>query len=211
MIKTSDLINHIKIFCCITGIEDKKVIEELINIMNYRIKNFLIPTNSFFSEIIQHPNNEIIKIIPERLRPNKKFHRKSLDDKEKCQVLKKAKYRCEICGKYFITNDFYHFDHKIPITKNGSNKVSNFQVLCFDCNLGKGNFENLIVSAPWRADISEKRLKVAVLQRDKYCVVCCSSAKQSQLDIRRIVPIERGGRWIYDNLETICYNCINRK
>jgi len=208
MVKASELINHINFFCSITGIEDKKVFDELINIMNYRIKNFLIPTISFFSEIIQHPNNETIKTIPERLIPNKRFHRRSLDGKEKGQVLKKANHRCEICGRHFITNDFHHFDHKIPITRNGTNKVTNFQVLCSDCNLGKGNYENLIVSAPWRSDISEKRLKVAVLQRDKYCVECGSSAKQSQLDIRRIVPIERGGRWIYDNLETICNNCI---
>ena len=211
MVKVSELLNNIKIFCGMTGIQDKKVFDELINIMTYRIKNFLIPTISFFSEVIQNPNNETIKLIPERLIPNKISHRRSLDDKEKSQVLKNANHRCEFCGKHFITNDFHHFDHKTPISRNGSNKVTNFQVLCSDCNLGKGNYENLIVSAPWRSDISENRLKIAVLQRDKHCIECGCSAKQSQLKIRRIVPIEKGGRWIYDNLETICNNCIDRK
>lgn len=48
----------------------------------------------------------------------------------KCQVGK-----CIYCKSRIL--DFYHIDHIIPISKGGSNWISNIQLLCKTCNLSK--------------------------------------------------------------------------
>ena len=52
------------------------------------------------------------------------------------EVLKRAKYRCELCGAH-ETQAALHIDHIIPRAKGGSDDLSNFQVLCMSCNTSK--------------------------------------------------------------------------
>lgn len=52
------------------------------------------------------------------------------------EVLKRAKYRCELCGAH-ETQTALHIDHIIPRAKGGSDDLSNFQVLCMSCNTSK--------------------------------------------------------------------------
>ena len=69
-------------------------------------------------------------------RNNIKVGRLSFDYQSRHFILKSFNYRCADCGK---TKDetTLHIDHIIPISRGGSNKLTNLQVLCKDCNLAK--------------------------------------------------------------------------
>ena len=52
------------------------------------------------------------------------------------EVLKRAKYRCELCGAH-EDQAALHVDHIVPRAKGGSDELSNFQGLCVTCNTNK--------------------------------------------------------------------------
>jgi 5-methylcytosine-specific restriction endonuclease McrA len=47
---------------------------------------------------------------------------------------------CFYCGEllYKTLNSVYHVEHKIPISRGGSNNISNIALSCEECNLRKG-------------------------------------------------------------------------
>ena len=45
---------------------------------------------------------------------------------------------CVACGVNLI-NSGYHIDHKVPLSKGGTNWIENIQLLCPSCNLSKNN------------------------------------------------------------------------
>ena len=51
-------------------------------------------------------------------------------------VLKRAKYRCELCGAH-ESQIALHVDHIVPRSKGGPDDLSNFQALCQTCNTNK--------------------------------------------------------------------------
>ena len=51
-------------------------------------------------------------------------------------VLKRAKYRCELCGAH-ESQIALHVDHSSPRSKGGPDDLSNFQALCVTCNTNK--------------------------------------------------------------------------
>jgi HNH endonuclease/Homing endonuclease associated repeat len=57
------------------------------------------------------------------------------------KVLQRDRFLCKICGRS-PAKDMgveLHIDHIIPWSKGGQNILENLRVLCFDCNLGKGD------------------------------------------------------------------------
>lgn len=44
--------------------------------------------------------------------------------------------KCTYCG--VLLSGAYHIDHKTPVSRGGSNDISNLQILCGPCNLKKG-------------------------------------------------------------------------
>jgi 5-methylcytosine-specific restriction enzyme A len=52
-------------------------------------------------------------------------------------VLSRDGYKCIYCGRN-SKEVTLEIDRIIPFSKGGSNKISNLQTLCFDCNRGKG-------------------------------------------------------------------------
>tara|TARA_R110002049_G_scaffold137350_2_gene297350 strand:+ start:31234 stop:32229 length:996 start_codon:yes stop_codon:yes gene_type:complete len=52
------------------------------------------------------------------------------------EVLKRAKYRCELCGAT-AEETALHVDHIVPRNNGGQDDLSNFQALCITCNTNK--------------------------------------------------------------------------
>lgn len=51
------------------------------------------------------------------------------------QLMLRDSYSCRLCG----TVDNLTIDHIKPLSKEGSNALSNLQILCLKCNQRKGN------------------------------------------------------------------------
>lgn len=55
------------------------------------------------------------------------------------QILERDDFRCLDCGASAATGAVLEVDHTIPISKGGSNDLSNLRTLCTDCNRGKSD------------------------------------------------------------------------
>lgn len=95
------------------------------------------------------------------------------------EVFKRDNYRCRECG---ATNKetTLEIDYIVPVSKGGTNHISNLQTLCKKCNRAKytrtwvGGKNNFI---SWNADeindkpnIDSKRLRLLYLDKTKYNV-----------------------------------------
>lgn len=118
--------------------------------------------------------------------------------------------RCALCGVVLDRKAEPHIDHIVPVALCGRSELANYQILCRKCNLGKGKLVNWIMGAPFFIDKSDE-----LTQRLRFCVLafcqgrcsipeCTSSAKDTPLDVIPIVDIAHGGRWIFDNLTSMC-------
>jgi 5-methylcytosine-specific restriction endonuclease McrA len=54
-------------------------------------------------------------------------------------ILRRDKFRCQLCGATSQDGTRLHVDHKTPQSLGGSDGESNLWTLCEECNLGKGN------------------------------------------------------------------------
>lgn len=58
-----------------------------------------------------------------------------------------------------------------------------------------------------RGRVSNK-MRFSIYERDGYrCCKCGVSQKYAQLEIDHIIPIAKGGKSTYDNLQTLCHRC----
>ena len=55
------------------------------------------------------------------------------------QILEKYDFKCCACGHSPKDGIKLHADHIKPVSQGGVTSLANLQVLCTDCNLGKGN------------------------------------------------------------------------
>ncbi len=66
------------------------------------------------------------------------YSRSHISARLRADVLRRDKSTCQHCGAQ-APNVQVHVDHKVPASKGGTTTLSNLQVLCAECNLGKGN------------------------------------------------------------------------
>ena len=77
------------------------------------------------------------------------------------EVLKRAKYRCELCGAH-EEHAALHVDHIMPRAKGGSDDLSNFQALCVTCNTNKRD----------RDDTDFRGVLETYKERETNCLFC---------------------------------------
>ncbi len=77
------------------------------------------------------------------------------------EVLKRAKYRCELCGISAHIKAL-EVDHIIPRNNGGSDDISNLQALCYSCNAMKRD----------RDDTDFRGLKDSYEHREDGCLFC---------------------------------------
>ena len=83
----------------------------------------------------------IDKMICEKVAIDDVIVRKPISKMTRYELLINAGGKCQLCGqKPKPDSDIeLHVDHIIPVSMGGVNHVSNYQVLCGECNLSKGN------------------------------------------------------------------------
>jgi hypothetical protein len=64
--------------------------------------------------------------------------RKPISSKLRLLILERDGYRCCLCGKTARETKL-EVDHKIPVSKGGTDSLKNLWTLCIDCNRGKSN------------------------------------------------------------------------
>lgn len=67
----------------------------------------------------------------------KTHKRVSIKKKTRFRVIQRDGFRCVSCGKSSEDGAKLQVDHIIPVSRGGKNRMSNYQTLCQDCNLGK--------------------------------------------------------------------------
>lgn len=64
--------------------------------------------------------------------------RKRVTKRVRYEIFQKFNNRCAICGRSASDGAVLHVDHILAIANGGTSDVDNLQVLCEDCNIGKG-------------------------------------------------------------------------
>ena len=71
---------------------------------------------------------------------NKTSQRRSgLSKKIKFEIMHRDNFTCQYCGKTKDDGVTLHIDHKIPVSKGGTDKFDNLVTACSECNFGKSN------------------------------------------------------------------------
>lgn len=86
--------------------------------------------------------------------------------------------KCAYCGGEIESHKVMHVDHFIPLSKGGSNEVSNFICSCHLCNISKNN-----------VDISEFRIRMSINKSPLKGILRPSQVTQL-LEIGVVLPFE---------------------
>ena len=90
--------------------------------------------------------------------------RKSFTKEERIKIYRKTKGLCYLCGD-FVDFDSYEIEHKVPLSKGGTNDLSNLFCSCHTCNLIKHDI--------YPQDFMEKISKIFMFQmriKNKKCL-----------------------------------------
>jgi ATP adenylyltransferase len=102
------------------------------------------------------------------------------------EVLKKAKFRCELCG-ISAEERALEVDHIVPRAKGGGDEIENLQALCYSCNAMKRD----------RDHTDFREVNRAYQEQDSSCVFC-SDAPECILEnrlarlVRDAFPVTQG-------------------
>ena len=88
--------------------------------------------------------DEIVSLYNEWVNGNKfeetkRQERMIMNDDIRYNVFQRDNYTCQICGATAKDGAKLHVDHIIPVSKGGKTVMSNLQILCDRCNIGKGD------------------------------------------------------------------------
>lgn len=101
-----------------------RLIDYLIS--NYKIHNFAVMEFN-------------IELLPNKSKIKSKRRKTNVPRGMRHEVFKRDNYTCVECGARKEDGATLHIDHKIPVSKGGTDELSNLQTLCSDCNLNKSN------------------------------------------------------------------------
>ena len=132
--------------------------------------------------------------------------RESPSDKAKIRVMKRDRFRCTYCGCPG-TDAELEIDHIIPVSKGGSNHLSNLTTACRKCNQSKGNrnmtpkynHQEYGLVGLWAGIIEQDQVKNSLfiygqISETKYLVQAISSLS-GEPNVIKIVDISEMTDW----------------
>jgi diadenosine tetraphosphate (Ap4A) HIT family hydrolase/5-methylcytosine-specific restriction endonuclease McrA len=105
----------------------------------FKLRNYETYTEDQRIELIQICQEKLNEYIEKRGKRIFEHRRKSagyISGSIRYNVLKDAKFRCELCGVSADTKAL-EVDHIMPRNKGGTDDISNLQALCYSCNAMK--------------------------------------------------------------------------
>ena len=102
-----------------------------------------------FEQLNSHQREELVALCESKLQQfekdrketlwkNRSAKRRSVPGSVRYEVIKRAKSRCEACG-IPMSERALDVDHVVPKTWGGKDDISNYQALCYVCNINKSN------------------------------------------------------------------------
>jgi len=132
-------------------------IELMINLKGgIAVKGKIIKLNCIFRKylVLQSKDNSQMKIFFEDIfeegiipvdflkspdkNEKKKSERSPIPSKVRFDVFRRDKYVCQYCGGCPPKAEL-EIDHIIPVSRGGTDDISNLKTSCFNCNRGKGD------------------------------------------------------------------------
>lgn len=113
------------------------------------IKPLICQTTDEIKNEIKELHKEIdivyneLDMLRRKSRKKNKSKRRLISGKKRHAVFARDNYRCQICGATVDDGAKLHIDHILPVSKGGTNDITNLQILCEKCNLGKHNRTDL--------------------------------------------------------------------
>ena len=137
--------------------------------------------------------------------------RQRFSEEQLLRLEKSQMGRCALCGTLLTQGAEPHLDHIVPVVFGGQEDISNTQILCKECNLGKSDSIHWLMHLPFFSESPgnqpTSKLRYCVLQRYQgRCAVsdCAGTSSTSKLYVVSSTPPQDGGRIIFDNLEILC-------
>lgn len=81
--------------------------------------------------------------------------RRPIGKRLRFRVLARAGFRCEYCGARADERKL-HVDHRLPVSRGGTNEETNLVAACDMCNLGKAN---IVIGVTFLAWLRAQRLR----------------------------------------------------
>jgi 5-methylcytosine-specific restriction endonuclease McrA len=171
----------------------------LLCIPNHTLRTEQIP--EYLKEIGRKPTDELIEQVTLARRGP------PLSEEEIIALEQRQNLRCALCGTRLDRAARPHVDHIVPVALGGKSDVSNLQLLCHPCNIGKGSLLSWIVGVPFQTKRVTYRLRYCVLARaGGMCQQpgCKQSSLSTELLVIARIPEQRGGPLLLDNLYVLC-------
>ena len=132
-------------------------------------------------QICQEKLNEYIEKRGKRIFDHRRKSAGYISGSIRYNVLKDAKFRCELCGGSADTKAL-EVDHIIPRNKGGTDEISNLQALCYSCNAMKRDKDST----------DFRRVRESYEVREEGCLFC-EIQKERILDEDNLFYVIRDG------------------
>ena len=132
-------------------------------------------------QICQEKLNEYIEKRGKRIFEHRRKSAGYISGSIRYNVLKDAKFRCELCGVSADTKAL-EVDHIIPRNKGGTDEISNLQALCYSCNAMKRDKDST----------DFRKVKESYEVREEGCLFC-EIQKERILDEDNLFYVIRDG------------------
>ena len=171
----------------------------LLCIPNDTLRTQQIP--DYLKEIGRKPTAELVEQVTLARRGP------PLSEEEIVALEQRQNLRCALCGTRLDRSARPHVDHIVPVALGGKSDLANLQLLCHQCNVGKGSLLSWVVGVPFQAKRLTYRLRYCVLARaGGKCqqAGCKHTSRSTELHVTARIAEQRGGPLVLDNLHVLC-------
>jgi len=136
----------------------------------YRLSGFDQLSESEITDLINICNEKLEAYIGKRgstIWQHRSKSRSAIPGSIKYEVLKRAHFRCELCG-CMDSERALEVDHIVPKNHGGADSINNYQALCFSCNAMKRDHD----------DVDFRGISKTYDHRMQDCILCNVDSKR---------------------------------